>query len=97
MISAGAGIFKVHHDDAHDDDRYSPGIVCIQVLPSFALITKQRMMDQGIGLDLVSLSQPPLHHVPLFLVDCGQSAHGDFYEVPHWVNVSFVDCSFDSG
>jgi nitroreductase len=27
------------------------------------------MMDSGIGLDFVSLSQPPLHAVPLFEVN----------------------------
>lgn len=53
------------------------------------MITKQRMMDSGIGLDFISLSSPPLHSVPLFLVT---SNNGDFYEVPHWVNVTFVDC-----
>jgi len=25
------------------------------------------MMDNGIGMDLLSLSQPPLHTVPLFI------------------------------
>jgi Vacuolar membrane-associated protein Iml1 len=30
-------------------------------------ITKQRMMDNGIGMDMVSLSQPPLHTAPLFI------------------------------
>ena len=30
-------------------------------------ITKQRMMDNGIGMDLLSLAQPPLHTVPLFI------------------------------
>jgi DEP domain-containing protein 5 len=95
MISAGVGVFKVK--------------------PNISQITKQRMMDSGIGIDLISLSQPPLHAVPLFHVDCryecfdDQFKHhnltvlsysddhvADFYEQPHWVNVSFVDCNCDS-
>lgn len=32
-------------------------------------ITEQRMMDSGIALDFVSLVQPPLHIVPLLLVN----------------------------
>lgn len=32
-----------------------------------AATTTQRMMDNGIGMDMVSLSQPPLHTAPLFI------------------------------
>jgi hypothetical protein len=66
-----------------------------KVDPLLSVITKQRMMDNGIGLDLVSLSQPPLHSVPLFHVDCFELGLNDFYETPHWVNVSYVDCQND--
>jgi len=84
MISAGTGVFKIK--------------------PSMALITKQRMMDSGIGLDFVSLSQPPLHAVPLFEVDCSDIEGLDdnsrsglqFYETPHWINVSYVDYEKDA-
>jgi len=40
------------------------------------------MMDNGIGIDFLSLSQPPLHSVPLFLIDCSEEGSPDFYEVP---------------
>ncbi|RLN15080.1 hypothetical protein BBJ28_00011296 [Nothophytophthora sp. Chile5] len=30
-------------------------------------ITEQRMMDNGVGMDMISLSTPPLHVVPLFI------------------------------
>lgn len=83
IISAGTGIFKVE--------------------PVLAQITKQRMMDNGIGIDYISLSQPPLHIVPLFMVmpsintanasdGTSSSGPGGFFEVPHWMNVSYVDC-----
>ena len=71
----------------------SPGTGIFQVDPVQAQITKQRMMDSGIGLDFISLSQPPVHSVPLFLISCTDEDFqiADFYEVPHWINVGFVD------
>jgi Vacuolar membrane-associated protein Iml1 len=74
-------------------------------LVNTAGITKQRMMDNGIGMDMVSLSQPPLHTAPLFIhkstdsVFTNRDTHqhqGDTpledprYEVPHWMNLSFA-------
>ena len=79
VISAGTGIFKVE--------------------PVLAQISKQRMMDTGYGIDFVSVSSPPLHSVPLFMVmpkvvaGAGDGASaGGFFEIPHWMNTSFVDC-----
>eukprot|EP00605_Chrysophyceae_sp_TOSAG23-4_P001340 GSChrysophyteH1.ASY1.ANO1.1457.1 assembled CDS len=65
-----------------------------RVNPWMVQITKQRMMDSGIGLDFVSLSQPPLHVVPLFLDSTASASVDvkDFYEVPHWMSVSYIDC-----
>jgi DEP domain-containing protein 5 len=61
-----------------------------KVDPKLAHITKQRMMDNGIGMDLVSLSTPPLHMVPLFYVLPQEPESGDFYEVPHWINLQYL-------
>ena len=81
----------------------SAGTGVFKIKPSMALITKQRMMDSGIGLDFVSLSQPPLHAVPLFEVDSSDMEGFDensrsglhFYETPHWINVSYLDYEKD--
>ena len=32
-----------------------------------ARVTKQRMMDNGIGMDMLSLAVPPLHTAPIFM------------------------------
>lgn len=48
----------------------SAGYGIFRVTPDTSRITKERMMDGGIGLDFISLSQPPLHTVPLFHIDC---------------------------
>lgn len=74
----------------------SAGVGMFKVKPTIALISKQRMMDTGIGLDFISLSQPPLHFVPLFLYCCSEEGLGDFYVVPQWINVCYVDCIRDS-
>jgi hypothetical protein len=70
----------------------SPGTGAFVVKPDISLITKQRMIDGGVGIDFVSLSQPPLHAVPLFHVECRSKDMDDFYDVPYWMKVSYVDC-----
>lgn len=45
----------------------SPGCGVFEVDKGLAGITYQRMMDNGIGSDMLSLGLPPLHIVPFFL------------------------------
>ena len=80
LVSAGNGVFAVDKQLAN--------------------ITKQRMLDNGIGMDMVSLALPPLHTAPIFMVRPrstlglkkvkSQKRVYD-YEVPHWINLSFVE------
>lgn len=82
VISAGNGVYEVDK--------------------GLASITYQRMIDCGIGSDMLSLALPPLHTAPFFLyVNEYQSVEeegidfgGTYYEVPHWMHLSFV--SYDS-
>ena len=62
-----------------------------------ARITNEKVMDLGIGSDIVSLTEQPLHAVPLFKF---QSVTGgeegtvvDDYTIPHWINYSYYDPS----
>lgn len=50
-------------------------------------------MSPGIGMDFISLSQPPLHIVPLFHLKPVEYLTGvtGSYEVPHWINLQFVN------
>lgn len=74
----------------------SAGAGVFTVDPSLAQTTKQRMLDNGIGMDMLSLAVPPLHTTPVFIhrrEENGQQS-GDFdYEIPHWINLRFVDPS----
>jgi hypothetical protein len=45
----------------------SPGCGVFEVDKGLASITYQRMMDNGIGSDMLSLGLPPLHIAPFFL------------------------------
>lgn len=54
-------------------------------------VTKQRMMDNGIGMDMLSLAVPPLHTAPIFMHRGINNTKATAYEVPHWINLSFVD------
>ncbi|GAX20970.1 hypothetical protein FisN_1Lh364 [Fistulifera solaris] len=84
VISAGNGVFEVDK--------------------GLAGISYQRMMDNGIGSDMLSLGLPPLHTAPFFLyVNLYQDVDpesvdgsGTFYEVPHWMNLSFASYDGDS-
>jgi len=84
VVSAGNGVFEVDK--------------------GLASITYQRMMDNGIGSDMLSLGLPPLHIAPFFLyVNDYQSVETDgidvgetYYEVPHWMHLSFVSYESDN-
>ncbi|KAM4708788.1 GATOR1 complex protein DEPDC5 isoform 2-T3 [Discoglossus pictus] len=71
----------------------TPGVGVFQVDRSLMILTKQRMIDNGIGVDLVCMGEQPLHAVPLFKLhnrsSPGDSRIGDDYNIPHWINHSF--------
>ncbi|KAH8068587.1 hypothetical protein JL721_6735 [Aureococcus anophagefferens] len=69
----------------------SAGCGVLSVDARLAQITKQRMMDNGIGMDMLSLAVPPLHTAPIFMHRSKKSRGRATYEVPHWINLSFVD------
>lgn len=70
----------------------SAGTGVFKVRPNLNQITKQRMLDNAFGIDFISLARPIVDTVPLFLVDCRQEGVKNFYETPHWMRVSYIDC-----
>ncbi|XP_029971281.1 GATOR complex protein DEPDC5 isoform X3 [Salarias fasciatus] len=71
----------------------TPGVGVFEVDRLLMILTKQRMIDNGIGVDLVCMGEQPLHAVPLFKLhnkaSSGDSRLGDDYNLPHWINHSF--------
>lgn len=51
-------------------------------------LTKDRVMDRGVAVDLICLNPQPLHAVPLFKFF---RPDGDIYTIPHWMNYSYYD------
>ncbi|POM73066.1 Vacuolar membrane-associated protein, partial [Phytophthora palmivora] len=72
-INVTLNVLDKHYMD-RDLSRTGQGIVMMtagcsifNVNSKLAEITEQRMMDNGVGMDMISLSTPPLHVVPLFI------------------------------
>ncbi|XP_041456037.1 GATOR complex protein DEPDC5-like isoform X1 [Lytechinus variegatus] len=70
----------------------TPGAGVFEVDRTLCKLTEQRMIDYGIGSDVVCLAEQPLHPVPLlkFLDSLNKNAPcKDKYNIPHWLNYSF--------
>ena len=73
----------------------TPGIGIFEVDRDLMLITKQRIIDSGVGSDLISVGEQPLHAVPLLKFRSNDSIQqqqvADEYSMPHWINLSFYN------
>lgn len=105
-INVTLNLLQLHYMD-RDLTRMGNSLVLIsagsgvfEVNRELAAITKQRMMDNGIGSDMLSLSLPPLHVSPFFLYKEFSGAEDDdsdwktFVECPHWMHLSFVNYDY---
>lgn len=69
----------------------TPGVGIFEVDRELTMITKQRIIDSGVGSDLICVGEHPLHAVPLFKFyhKGATSLNQDDYSMPHWINLSF--------
>jgi hypothetical protein len=63
----------------------TPGNGLFEVSRELSKITKERVIDNAIGSDLVCLGEQPLHSVPLFKYEIAET-----YDIPHWINLRFI-------
>ncbi len=64
------------------------GVGVFEVDRELTQITKQRIIDSGVGSDLICLGQQPLHAVPLLKFAQCDKDEGEF-SMPHWINLSY--------
>jgi hypothetical protein len=93
-LNLSSSVFERHYIDRPFDRTgmmslvITPGNGIFEVSKDLVKITKERVIDNGIGSDLVCLGEQPLHAVPLFKYDTT-----DTYCIPAWINLSFYKSS----
>jgi hypothetical protein len=104
-LNLALNIFDKHHMD-RDLTRtgqalvvISPGMGLFEADRKLLMLTKRRLLDNGVGIDLLCLNSRPLHRVPLIIYkeDNDASSQGSsdssagqmYYNIPHWLRISF--------
>ncbi|CAF1052106.1 unnamed protein product [Adineta ricciae] len=98
-LNLSSSIFERHFIDRPFDRLgqmslvITPGGGIFEVDRELTNMTKQRVLDNGIGSDLVCLGEQPLFAVPLFKFFKENPNTADDYQIPHWINLSYYRSS----
>ncbi|CAF3237234.1 unnamed protein product [Rotaria sp. Silwood2] len=98
-LNLSSSVFERHYIDRAFDCLgqmslvITPGAGVFEVDRELTNMTKQRVLDNGIGSDLVCLGEQPLFAVPLFKFFQGDPNTADDYQIPHWMNLSYYRSS----
>ncbi|XP_012282674.1 GATOR complex protein DEPDC5 isoform X2 [Orussus abietinus] len=97
VLNMSLNVFEKHYLDRSFDRTgqlsvvITSGVGVFEVDRELTNVTKQRIIDNGVGSDLVCVGEQPLHAVPLLKFhnkDTSVNAADD-YSMPHWINLSF--------
>ncbi|KYN45026.1 DEP domain-containing protein 5, partial [Trachymyrmex septentrionalis] len=92
VLNMSLNVFEKHYLDRSFDRTgqlsvvITPGVGVFEVDRELTNVTKQRIIDNGVGSDLVCVGEQPLHAVPLLKSSINAP---DDYSMPHWINLSF--------
>lgn len=97
VLNMSLNVFEKHYLDRSFDRTgqlsvvITPGVGVFEVDRELTNVTKQRIIDNGVGSDLVCVGEQPLHAVPLLKFHNKDNTHNsiDDYSMPHWINLSF--------
>ncbi|KAL0272635.1 UNVERIFIED_CONTAM: hypothetical protein PYX00_005527 [Menopon gallinae] len=96
VLNMSLNVFEKHYLDRSFDRTgqlsvvITPGVGVFEVDRELTNVTKQRIIDNGVGSDLVCVGEQPLHAVPLLKFHNKDSINAvDDYSMPHWINLSF--------
>ncbi|KAL0841919.1 hypothetical protein ABMA28_014152 [Loxostege sticticalis] len=97
VLNMSLNVFEKHYLDRCFDRTgqlsvvITPGVGVFEVDRELTNVTKQRIIDNGVGSDLVCVGEQPLHAVPLLKFHNKDNNLNsiDDYSMPHWINLSF--------
>ncbi|XP_077296964.1 GATOR complex protein Iml1 isoform X2 [Arctopsyche grandis] len=97
VLNMSLNVFEKHYLDRSFDRTgqlsvvITPGVGVFEVDRELTNVTKQRIIDNGVGSDLVCVGEQPLHAVPLLKFHNKDTTISsvDDYSMPHWINLSF--------